>query len=59
MMKILAQRASRTVILADGEIVNESLAQAMPALSHPILLKATRQLESHGYGPGEVIIQAG
>lgn len=55
----LAQRASRTVILADGEIVNESLAEAMPSLSHPILLKATRQLESHAYGPGEVIIQQG
>jgi len=55
----LATRASRTVIIADGEIVNEYLAKAMPTLSHEVLLKATRQLEVKSYGPGEVIIQQG
>ena len=55
----LAERASRTVIISDGEIVNEYLAKAMPTLSHEILMKATRQLEAHSYGPGEVIIQQG
>jgi len=55
----LAERASRTVIISDGEIVNEYLAKAMPTLSHEILMKATRQLEAQSYGPGEVIIQQG
>jgi energy-coupling factor transporter ATP-binding protein EcfA2 len=55
----LAQRASRTVIIADGEIVNEYIAQAMPTLSHQTMLQATRKLQSHKFGPGEVIIQQG
>ena len=55
----LAQRATRTVIIADGEIVNEYLAQAMPTLSHQTLLQATHQLRTHSYGPGEVIINQG
>jgi ABC-type multidrug transport system ATPase subunit len=55
----LAQRATRTVIIADGEIVNEYLVEAMPTLSHQTLLQATRQLRAHSYGPGEVIIQQG
>jgi ABC-type lipoprotein export system ATPase subunit len=53
----LAQRASRTVIIADGEIVNEYFAQAMPSLSHNTMLQASRKLRSQSFGPGEVIIQ--
>jgi ABC-type lipoprotein export system ATPase subunit len=55
----LATRASRTVIISDGEIVNEYLAKAMPTLSHEVLLKATRQLKAESYARGEVIIQQG
>jgi ABC-type lipoprotein export system ATPase subunit len=55
----LATRASRTVIISDGEIVNEYLAKAMPTLSHEVLLKATRQLKTESYARGEVIIQQG
>jgi len=55
----LAARASRTVIISDGEIVNEYLAKAMPTLSHEVLMKATRQLKTETYARGEVIIQQG
>jgi ABC-type lipoprotein export system ATPase subunit len=55
----LASRATRTVIIADGEIVNEYLVEAMPTLSHQTLLRATRNLRSYSYGPGEVIIRQG
>jgi ABC-type lipoprotein export system ATPase subunit len=55
----LAQRASRTVIISDGEIVNEYLAKAMPTLSHEVMMKATRYLDQRGYAPGEVIIHQG
>jgi len=55
----LAERASRTVIISDGEIVNEYLAKAMPSLSHEVLMKATRLLDVRSYAPGEVIIQQG
>jgi ABC-type lipoprotein export system ATPase subunit len=55
----LAHRASRTVIISDGEIVNEYLATALPTLSHELMLKATRQLIAAAYGPGELIIHEG
>jgi putative ABC transport system ATP-binding protein len=55
----LAQRASRTVIIADGEIVNEYLAAAFPTLSHDLLLKATKRLQPQSFAPGEIIIQEG
>jgi ABC-type lipoprotein export system ATPase subunit len=51
-----AQRASRTLLLADGEIVNEYLARALPTLGQDQLLRATRQLETSSYAPGEPII---
>jgi energy-coupling factor transporter ATP-binding protein EcfA2 len=54
-----AKRVSRTVIIADGEIVNEYLARALPSLSQDQLLKATKQLEVLTFGPGEPIIWEG
>lgn len=55
----LAKRASRTVILADGEIVNEYLAKALPILSHDAMLKASRKLKPRHFAAGETIIQQG
>jgi CRP-like cAMP-binding protein len=50
---------SRTVIIADGEIVNEYLARALPLLGQDQMLKATKQLETITFGPGEPIIWQG
>lgn len=52
----LAARAPRTITLADGELLNESLAKALPNLGHDLLLHATRQLRFDTYQPGEAII---
>jgi ABC-type lipoprotein export system ATPase subunit len=52
-----AQRVSRTLLLVDGEIVNEYVARALPSLSDHQLLKATRQLESERFEPGAAIVQ--
>ena len=38
----LAKRTHRTALIADGEIVNEYVAQAMPTLTREQLLQATR-----------------
>ncbi len=54
-----ARRASRTVIIADGEIVNEYLARALPSLSQEQLLRATHRLHPITFSPGEVIITQG
>ncbi len=55
----LARRVTRTIILADGEIVDEFLAKAFPTMSEDLLLQATRQLSTRRFAPHEVIIQAG
>src|SRR5512137_239342 len=52
----LARRAPRTIVIHDGEIVNEYVARALPTLSHELLLQATRQLETRTFAPGELII---
>lgn len=55
----LAQRVTRTVLLADGEIVNEYVAHALPHLTHAQMLKATRNLKPMDFAAGETIIQQG
>jgi ABC-type lipoprotein export system ATPase subunit len=52
----MAQRVSRTIILADGEIVNEYLARVMPLLSPEQLVDASNKIECQTFGPGEPII---
>ena len=55
----LAKRTHRTALIADGEIVNEYVAQAMPTLSREQLLQATRYAETHTYEPGTMIVSDG
>ncbi|NJN18606.1 MAG: ATP-binding cassette domain-containing protein [Oscillochloris sp.] len=55
----LARRASRSVIVSDGEIVNQYLAKALPKLSLDQLISVTRQLDKLTYQPGEPIIRQG
>jgi ABC-type lipoprotein export system ATPase subunit len=55
----LAKRVSRTVLIADGEIVNEYVAKAMPTLTHDQMIHATRHLTALTYAPGTTIIQQG
>jgi ABC-type lipoprotein export system ATPase subunit len=55
----LAKRATRTIILADGEVVDEYLARALPALTEDQLIKATRHSEPVRFQPGSVIVAQG
>jgi ABC-type lipoprotein export system ATPase subunit len=55
----LAKRAERTALIADGEIVNEFVAKALPTLTHRQLLTASRQLETIQYDPGTMILHEG
>jgi ABC-type lipoprotein export system ATPase subunit len=52
----LAKRLSRTVLIADGELVNEWVARALPTLTHQQMLSATHQMKPLQYAPGEEII---
>ncbi len=55
----LARRASRSVIVSDGEIVNEYLARALPRLSLDQLISVTRQVDRLTFEPGEPIVRKG
>lgn len=55
----LAERASRKLVIADGEIVNETVAIALPMLTHEQMLKATKHLQARTFAPGETIIRQG
>jgi ABC-type lipoprotein export system ATPase subunit len=55
----LAHRVSRTVILSDGEIIEDRLAHVFPALTPAQLIKATHGLEPERHAPGAVILREG
>jgi ABC-type lipoprotein export system ATPase subunit len=55
----LAKRTERTALIADGEIVNEYVAKAMPTLSREQLLEATRTATTQQYEAGTMILSEG
>jgi len=55
----LAKRTERTALIADGEIVNEYVAKAMPTLSREQLLEATRTAKTQQYDAGTMILSEG
>lgn len=55
----LAKRAHRTALIADGEIVNEYVAKALPTLTSDQLLFATRTVKPHQYDAGSMILVEG
>ncbi len=55
----LTERTSRTMIISDGELVNETVGKALPLLTHPQMIQATRMLSRNEFQPGETIIQSG
>ncbi len=57
--KDLTKRVQRTVIIADGEIIEEYLAKTFPSLTQQQLIWATSKLQPQKYPPRAVIIQKG
>jgi ABC-type lipoprotein export system ATPase subunit len=55
----LARRVGRTVILADGGMVDENVARALPTLTADQMIYATRRLTVRNYEPGAVIFAEG
>ncbi len=55
----LANRVKRTVLISDGEVVNEFVARALPTLTQQQMLEATRQLKPLRFAPGKSIIEEG
>ncbi|MFO7166932.1 MAG: ATP-binding cassette domain-containing protein [Chloroflexota bacterium] len=55
----LAKRVTRTVTIADGRVINEYLARALPTLTEEQLIWATHNIEVRSYPPGAVVIHEG
>ena len=55
----LARRVSRTVLIVDGEVVNEYVARALSSLSPQLMLEATRKVQPLTFQPGATIIKEG
>ncbi|MFC2000889.1 ATP-binding cassette domain-containing protein [Chloroflexota bacterium] len=54
-----ARRVKRTIVIADGEIIEEYLARTFPTLTQEQLVWATSKFQQEKYNPGSVIIQKG
>ena len=55
----ITQRTDQTIILSDGEVIDQTIARALPFLSHPQMLAATRRAEKQKIAPGATILQQG
>lgn len=55
----MAKRTHRTALIADGEIVNEYVAKAMPTLSHTQLLLASKSAQQINFEAGAMILAEG
>jgi ABC-type multidrug transport system ATPase subunit len=55
----LAQRATRTMLLVDGEIINEYVAKALPMLTPEQMVEATRSLQTVRFEAGATVLQEG
>ena len=55
----ITRRTDQTVILSDGEIIDQTVARALPFLSHPQMLAATHQAERQGFAPQATILRQG
>ena len=55
----ITKLTGRNLVISDGEIVNETLAAALPSLPHGLMLEATKLLEMEFYQPGALIIRQG
>ncbi len=55
----ITRLTDQTVILSDGEIIDEVVARALPLLNHPQMLQITRRARRQTYQPGETILRQG
>ncbi|MCL4860611.1 MAG: ATP-binding cassette domain-containing protein [Caldilineaceae bacterium] len=55
----LAKRVGRTLVLSDGEVIDEYLTHLFPAVGEAQLLAAMHKLRPVRYAPGEIIVRQG
>jgi ABC-type lipoprotein export system ATPase subunit len=55
----ITRRTDQTIILSDGEIIDQTVARALPFLSHPEMLAATHQANKQKFDPKTTILRQG
>jgi ABC-type lipoprotein export system ATPase subunit len=55
----ITQRTDQTIILSDGEIIDQTVSRALPFLTHPEMLAATQQAKKLRFDPGAAILRQG
>jgi ABC-type lipoprotein export system ATPase subunit len=55
----ITQRTDQTIILSDGEIIDQAVSRALPFLSHPQMLAATKQAERRKIAAGATVLRQG
>ena len=55
----ITQRTDQTIILSDGEIIDQTVARALPFLTHPDMLAATQQANKQHFAPKSTILHQG
>ncbi|MCD6425139.1 MAG: ATP-binding cassette domain-containing protein [Anaerolineales bacterium] len=53
----MTKRASRTIFISDGELVNETIAQSLPLLTHPLMMELSHRVQPLYYQPGATILE--
>jgi putative ABC transport system ATP-binding protein len=53
----LTQRTNRTIIISDGELIHEAVAQALPLLNHRQMLAVTKTAQLRQIVSGKTILQ--
>ncbi len=54
----MTKRTSRTVFISDGELVNETIAQALPALTHPLMKEMGQRAKPLHFQAGTTILES-
>jgi ABC-type lipoprotein export system ATPase subunit len=54
-----ARRVKRTIVIADGEIIEEYLSRTFPSLTQQQLVWVTSKLKQEKYPPGSVVMRKG
>jgi putative ABC transport system ATP-binding protein len=55
----ITEHTSRTLIISDGEIIDEVVARALPLLNHQQMLSITHLINRRQYEPGQEILPVG
>jgi putative ABC transport system ATP-binding protein len=52
----LTERTTRNIIISDGELIDETVARALPLLKHRQMLAVTKQARRLTFNPGQTIL---